>query len=84
MRQSKYTAISKRLGFRLQHVSLPTKERAGELERKVKAGDETAFAEVFKIHRFACSAETEDETVVQRIIFDAFQAGSRIFRELEA
>lgn len=80
-----YSVISKRLGWkRPPDVVIPGVEKAKELRAKAEAGDAAAFEEIFRIHRFAESPETEEEAKAIEEIHEAFVKVSLKFREVEA
>lgn len=80
-----YSVISKRLGFqKIEGVAIPNVEKAKELRAKAEAGDTAAFEEIFRIHRFAESPETEEGIKAIEEIHAAFVEVSPKFREMEA
>ena len=79
-----YSVISKRLGFEPRKVAIPSLQRAQGLRKAAEGGDEAAFEELFKIHRFAESPESEKEAAAIEEIHEAFVKCSPKFREMEA
>ena len=82
MKQSIYTQISKKIGLQ-GNAEIPSIAEAQQLCELVKKGDAYAFEKVFKIHRFAPSGTTLEQSTAQNIIFEAFGFGSSIFRDME-
>ena len=76
-----YTSISKRIGWN-NSASIPTIREAIILRNKVMLNScENSFEQVFKIHRFAPNANTDDECIAMSEIYNAFIAGREIFRD---
>lgn len=80
-----YSAISKKLGFqKVGSVEIPSVEKAKELRERAETGDIEAFEEIFRIHRFAESPETEEGIKAIEEIHEAFVKVSPIIRSMEA
>ena len=77
---SKYSEISKRIGWDDSYCAIPSVEVAKELHEKVvKEHCEKSFELVFKIHRFAPTSASELEFEAMKEIFEAFSKGTKIF-----
>ena len=78
---SKYTEISKSIGYESEPVDLPTLEEAERLYTAVTVDQsEDAFKKVFTIHRFGKSPEDFEQTEISNHITAAFIEGSKYFR----
>jgi len=76
---SVYSDISKRIGWE-GSSSIPSVELAQELLEKVtRQHCQVAFEQVFRIHRFAPTSETEEEYEAMLIIYEAYTKGTSIF-----
>jgi hypothetical protein len=79
---SRYSDISKHIGWEPKKVNIPTTEQAKELREQITINHcESAFKTVFTIYRFAATAKNEKEYEAMRVIYDAYQKGSEIFKD---
>lgn len=81
--QSVYTTISKSIGFnRVSITRFPSIDRALELRQKSSEGDRSAFYEAFTLHRFLGPPENEQEIYIVNLIYEAYIAGDKIWRNV--
>ncbi len=73
---SKYSEISKRIGFTNTKQPIPTVEAAQQLLDGVKQGNIDCFEEVFKCYRFCPSPASILEVQAMLFINEAFGYGS--------
>lgn len=78
-----YTQISKKIGWD-GRASIPTMTEAERLLELVKQEDESAFEAVFRIHRFAANAGSNDDVEAMNLIYTAFITGSNIWNKQQA
>jgi hypothetical protein len=78
---SKYSEISKRIGWDRIDVAIPTPERAKKLFELVQNGDELAFETVFRVNRFG-DPKNKEQIEAMDIINQAFLKGAEIFASL--
>jgi len=82
---SKYSAISKAIGWQNQVVTVPTIEEANNLFEKVrKEHCAESFTKVFTLYRFHDPCMTDDEFESMKIIWKAFELGKDIFKRYPA
>jgi len=76
---SAFDNISKNIGWEPREVEIPTVNNAKILLKMVKERHcRHSFKRVFEIHRFAKSAETNEQTEAMKIIYQAFEIGTEI------
>lgn len=78
---SKYSDISKKIGWDDRKVSIPTLKEAEQLHDEVlNLRSESAFEHVFVIHRFAPSPDGFGEDFeAMKLVNEAFTFGTQIF-----
>ncbi|MCT4590535.1 MAG: hypothetical protein N4A71_22095 [Carboxylicivirga sp.] len=78
---SKYSEISKRIGWE-GHCAIPSETEALKLFNSVvNQHCESAFELVFKIHRFAPTPDSQVEFRAMETINEAFRVGSQYFKQ---
>ena len=77
-----YTQISKKLGWQ-GTAEIPSIAEAEQLKELVRKGDAYAFEKAFKIHRFAGSGSTLEQSTAMNIVHEAYTIGAQFFREME-
>ncbi|MDM1048035.1 hypothetical protein [Sphingobacterium hotanense] len=77
-----YSELSKKIGWdRDTKVSIPSTEEAKELHNDVLVNQSIdAFETVFRIHRFAPTADGGEDAVAMGYIHDAYTQGQIFFK----
>lgn len=80
---SKFSEISKAIGWESKSLTYPTLTVAMALRDEVFAGSESAFVSVFKMNRFLPIAANSAQAEVSLVINGAFEHGRKLLEEKE-
>lgn len=76
---SKYSEISKSLGWERRDVPIPAVEKANELVKRAMRKDLEAFQELFLINRFSPPPQNGTEKTALEIVVDGFIRSSKFW-----
>lgn len=85
MDQSVTSKVSKLIGWNtpISPITFPSIEEVNSLKEEMNSKDDTlgmlAFSKIFRFHRFLRSAESEQESKIQQLLWDSWLEGKKIF-----